>query len=517
MLSLRQSLTKIGKPTTRIPSDLSMPCKSLRDTLISWNYLVYPLLIIAPQEFVESVRPLADHKNRTGIATMLISLEHIYQVYPGRDEAEKVKQCLALFKRYNDVRYAMLVGDVDKFPARFTKWWWRRDNSKGEDGKYKDPLYESDPEFHTIFVPEDLYYAALFKESNVGPSNNHSFDDWDGNRDNYFGEVPAWGDFEGSGTGPINPDDVHAIPHIAVGRIPASSVDQVRVYVDKVIAYENGAFGSSWANAALLVCGDHSDKTALLNLIASDDLRGYVVHKLYVQGGTEGPTPKKTWASLINTYMNPPEGVNFVAYMGHGNFNGWAIDAGKLGIDGWYAAEYNDPNNPNRPGDLDGLKNSDRLPVVFSTGCYTGDFATQPPMQPYRDINGNDHKGTYDGEIFSSTPPQPACLQTADVESLAEGMTVLRRTGAIAYIGNTHGSWEGGAELLKFFFESLAHDKTLGDMWLEMLERYNLKYKPPFPARPAKEVSNEDYAMILEPWHLGLFGDPSLRVGGIPS
>jgi hypothetical protein len=101
---------------------------------------------------------------------------------------------------------------------------------------------------------------------------------------------------------------------------------------------------------------------------------------------------------------------------------------------------------------------------------------------------------------------------------MAEGMTVLRNTGAIAYIGCTNGAWLGGPELLKFFFKALAPgEKTLGDMWLYMLQTYYMNRIPPDPTQPANEVNTESYAYIVEPWHLCLFGDPSLRVGGIPS
>jgi hypothetical protein len=525
MLSLRQSLTIIGKQsTTRIPSDLSMSCKSLKDTLIAWNHLPYQLLIITPQEFVESVRPLADHKNSTGIATILISLEHIYQVYPGRDEAEKVKHCLALFKRNNDVRYAMLVGDGDMFPARFVKWWLRTETVEDEQ-KYKGA-------FHTLFVPSDLYYAALFKDDG-------SFDDWDGNKDGYFGEVPPFG--PNAGNGPINPDDVHMIPNLAVGRIPASTPEEVRVYVRKVIAYEKEAFDKSWTKAALLVSGDYSSEySAKLNDIASKYLQGYKIHKLYWWQNDwgakpkyikdiESPTPEK-----INAYMNPPEGVKFVAYMGHGDHNGWAI-----GPNVWYASHYlktGDPlYDPSDRGNIDDLVNWDRLPVVFSTGCDTGQFITYPPLLRYRDVDGVDHRGVLDGEIFLSIPPKPACLQpkdpnsiAKDVESMAEGMTVEQRkdksgkirengTGAIAYIGNTITGWEEGPELLEYFSEVLATKKILGDIWLHMLNVYYRSHKPPAPDKQANQQDLNEYFRILGPWHLGLFGDPSLRVGGIPS
>jgi len=104
------------------------------------------LLIIAPEEFVTALEPLAVHKSNTGLATKILSLESIYQTFPGRDEAEKVKHCLASYKLVKGIKYAMLVGDADKFPIRYTM----ADRDAPEAG-------------YTAFFPADLYYADLFK------------------------------------------------------------------------------------------------------------------------------------------------------------------------------------------------------------------------------------------------------------------------------------------------------------------------------------------------------------------
>jgi hypothetical protein len=317
------------------------------------------------------------------------------------------------------------------------------------------------------------------------------------------------------------------------------------INIQKVISYEKGASGSSWAKSALLICGDWVDQTKELNEIASNNLQKYTVHKLYFQGHGDFPDPTN-----INKYLNPPNGVGFVAYVGHANYNGWAIgpedrDSTKNIV--WY---YN--GDLTTQDSLDELKNSDRLPVVFSTGCHTGQFITLPPRSPYRDVHGIDHQGTdaHDhqgndvGEHFSSTPPQPACIQptkittpagtqiTTTVESMAEGMLVQRMikdsngniiggTGSIAYIGSTIGGWTSTNKALLIFFEKMPEYKMLGELWLEMYKTYYKKYIPPNPDTPANKVDQDNdpngYYYIVTIWHLCLFGDPSLRLGGISS
>ncbi len=152
------------------------------------------LLIITPIQFVSPLHFLKLHKERTGTPTTIVTLDVVYQEYAGRDEAEKVKQCIALFHQKQGIRYVLLAGDSDVFPVRYTK-------TDREDGKA----------FNSAFYPTDLYYAALYKEDG-------SFDDWDGNHNGYFGELHGE-----THSGPINIDHVNLTPRVGVGRIPASS------------------------------------------------------------------------------------------------------------------------------------------------------------------------------------------------------------------------------------------------------------------------------------------------------
>ena len=473
MLSLIQSLAKIGKkPPIRIPSELPLSSHSLRETLLIWNGHQYDLLIAAPREFIESLKSLRVHKDSTGVVTRLLSLEEIYQAYLGRDEAEQVKHCLASYETHHHLRYAMLVGDCDKFPVRY---------AKGD----RYPSGPDDPTHNTGFCPTDLYYADLFEADG-------SFGDWDRNGNGYFAELQG-----GSVAGKLNIEDIDLRPDIAVGRIPASTVDEVETYVSKVIRYELGAHGSTWVKDALLIATTNwvADACKTQDYIAEHYLGDFIVHKLYEAGNpceaTEIPN-----SDTINALLN--QGVGLVSYVGHAGPDCLQIP------DGLYCI-----------ADLARLSNSDRLPVMFAAGCSTSYFATEPPTQPYMDINGTYHVGTEKGEVFPETPPQPACIQIrTNPESLGEHITVKMSAGAIGFVGSQTGAQPYSIDLNKFFFKAIhAEGRTLGEMWNYMLHEYYDAHVPPLNVDPP------DWTKVAEfhqPWKFFLFGDPSLRLGGTP-
>jgi|GEM_PF-6570762 len=55
----------------------------------------YDMLVLAPSEFLGPVQALKAYKDSTGIATLVVGLPEVYREFAGRDEAEKVKNCLA--------------------------------------------------------------------------------------------------------------------------------------------------------------------------------------------------------------------------------------------------------------------------------------------------------------------------------------------------------------------------------------------------------------------------------------
>jgi len=422
------------------------------------------LLIITPEEFKNSLLPLKNHKNETGIATEIVELPDVYNRYSGRDEAEKVKNCLVAYRRRNGIRFAMLVGDSDKFPVRYTK---------ADSGVAKA--------FNTAFCVTDLYYADLFEP-------NGAMDNWDKNNNGYFGELRgSWG------TGTINVDDVDLRPDIAVGRIPASTSAEVQKYVNKVIAYENGGYQPAWFKTSLLIATTDwiIDACKIQEEIASKSLTTFTNARLYGAGNPCANVVVPS-ANRINTIMNI--GVGFVSYIGHGTPTTWV---------GCYGT-----------GNIPGLANSGKLPVVIAAACSTSGFTTQPPFHKYTDINGVNHNGVDNGEVFTSTPPQPACIQSwRNPESLGEALTVKYDTGAIGYIGSVTGAQNFARKLNTFFFEAYRYGhEFLGGMWNYMIQRYYEYYVLP------SVLSTPNWAIVAEfhqPWKFPLFGDPSLRVGGI--
>lgn len=424
----------------------------------------YDFLIITPEEFVKSLIPLKEHKDKTGLATKIITLEAIYQNFTGRDEAEMIKQCLAAYKKDSDMKYAMLVGDADKFPIRYTK----TDRKTAE-------------AYDIAFFPGDVYYANLFKSDG-------SFDDWDKNKNGYFGELGGE-----STSSPLNVEEVDNRLDIAVGRVPSSTADEVSTYVSKVINYELGAYGSSWPNNVLLIATTEYIQAACKyqNEIAINYLKDKSVIKLYSK---DNPCEKTTEPSPATITEHINEEIGFASYIGHGNSEEWQ---------GYYTIK-----------NLYELINSDKLPIVFAAACGTGEFATLPPYGAYTDIKGNYHKGTDQGEIFETYPEQPACIQTENnVDGFVETIMVRIPAGAIGYIGCVTGSQEWELDLNKFFFEALIRDqKTMGDMWNYMFQRY-------YETRTFPEnIDTPDWTVVAEfhqPWKFFLFGDPSLRIGGI--
>jgi hypothetical protein len=423
-------------------------------------------LIITPSQFSEALLPLKQHKESTGMLTSIVTLEKAFQDYSGRDEAEKVKRCIEDYHRQQYIRYVMLVGDFSIFPVRYTV----------TDRK-------SDAALNTAFYPTDLYYSALYKADG-------SFDDWDGNKNGYYGEL-----FGECHSGPVNVDNVSLEPVVAVGRIPASNAEEVTRYVNKIINYETNAYKESSKKRAMLMATHDwlSDACKVNERIAEEYLTDYEC----VRMNTEGclcSSDRVLASDKITDMIN--RGIDIVNYIGFG-------DPGSLTI----------PEGPWKAADAAQLTNS-KLPIMCVSIGSTSVAAAHPPYSPYVDINGESHPGLGRGEIFEQLPPQPACRQrvrNADGD-LATNLTVRSEHGAIAYIGGTTGMQM--YEPTEYFFQSVQASQTIGEAWQGMIRRF---YK--VQGLPGK--LNQQYwfavAKVHQPWRTMLFGDPSLRIRGAAS
>jgi len=470
------------------------------------NSTHYDLLIVAHEDFLDVLRPLADWKTRTGMPTGLVSWQE-YNRYSGWgwDAPERIKTGIELAHRTYGVEYVMLVGDSDMLPIRYTF----------TDRKQADKTPGGQNIGYGAYYAGDLYYADLYKQDG-------SFDDWDYNDNHMYGQLHG----EWFTTDPINVDRIDMIPDVAVGRVPAGTPEEVENYVTKVIDYETRTNGATragttkeWFESALFIVPySPDDDLDVIFLgakenIARDSLtssRGFQITRLYdpsVSGTAASLTNGTPTEDLIKSWMTT--GVGFVNYGGHGNCDVWD--------DVFYTWSLTNP----------AFRNS-KLPIAYSVGCGTAQFAVQPPYEAYVDIWGFTHRGIDNGERWPLPPtlPQPASLQTDIHDSFPEHMLCYyANKGAIGYIGCVTGAQAWSKYLDEFFFQGYEEGVKLGDMWKNMVTEYCDASKTvsgytlgPIGRGETSITSGGDWFMVAgyhQPVKFMLFGDPSLRVGGL--
>lgn len=238
--------------------------------------VTYHLLIIAPDEFLDELEPLRRFKDATARPTILVGLDHIENSFTG-DEPEQIKRAIAWYESTSGIDHVMLVGDIDKFPARW-QWW----GLPGQEG----------------WGASDLYYADLYKNGTT------TFDAWDSNDNDLYGEI------EFAPDGAINNDDIDFLPDVSVGRVPASTPAEVAAYVEKVIAYELRTTPTNpWFKTAALYTGTATNSNGLKDGIGDQlaDL-GFSLTKRYSDWTVSPPQPPLAYQRRLYKTSTPVSG-----------------------------------------------------------------------------------------------------------------------------------------------------------------------------------------------------------------
>jgi hypothetical protein len=114
----------------------------------------------------------------------------------------------------------------------------------------------------------------------------------------------------------VNGDDI--LPDLAMGRLPATSPEEVALLVGKILDYESREENPE---ARVVLIADNPDKAGDFDSdaeeIASTILSGEEVEKIYLsEKGVTG-----TRSAVLNTF---DEGSSIMSYMGHGAIHLWA-------------------------------------------------------------------------------------------------------------------------------------------------------------------------------------------------
>ena len=447
----------------------------------------YNLIIITPAIFSEELQPLINHKKQHEVATIIVTLDDIYNsVYfptEGRDDAEKIKYFIKNTIENWDAEYVMFVGGKENLPVRYSKIQLRGNVKFKWDFLFPDICSVRSSGFIT-----DLYYADIYDE-------NNSFCSWDSNNNSVFGELGSDGAI----------DEVDLYPDIYVGRVLCQNSEEVETVVNKIIDYENYVFGQEWFNNLILCGGDTHPNTweeILLAMVfknitgmtyriawegeymgnqVSKCLDTFTAKKLY-SGVIFGIRAKRLTNRNINRAIN--DGAGFLLFAMHGSptkiityppFNK------KRSIQIPFPSGYN-------ISEVEKLTNGDKLPVAIFASCSNGDFDTvSSPIawEFVKHINGGAIASfalTTEGNIY------PTTMYT---ESLS-GHTAMS------------------------VFEAYADGiDTLGKIWGETIKRY---LDDDIAWSVSEQLNSNGNSVVwlnylaLEEWIL--FGDPSLKIGG---
>ena len=155
------------------------------------------------------------------------------------------------------------------------------------------------------------------------------------------------------------------LPEVIVSRIPASTVYELKNYLDKLAHYYQEPPGD-WMNRTLFLSGYDGTKEYLTNkpVFRTQSLRliNYRLPQAFfaeqinsIKNEQRDPDPHFGNSRDVIDYFD--QGLSFVNFVGHGGGAIWA-DAGLMGIE-----------------EADQLNNGYKLPFIASLTCFTGSFA----------------------------------------------------------------------------------------------------------------------------------------------
>jgi hypothetical protein len=223
-------------------------------------------LVIGPETLIAAAKPLIEHRRHGGLRTVTASTEAIASEFGhGELTPESIRKLIGYAYhewRAPRLRYVLLLGDAT----------YDFKNNLGTDVVNQVPPYIVRTSY--LWTASDPAYAA------------------------------------------VNGDD--ALPDVAIGRLPASSPEELRAMVAKILAYENRKLSQE---APFVLVADNADRAGNFEKdadeLASTLLAGHETKRIYLsQLGT--PAARD---AIVRTFDS---GASTMSYLGHGAINVWA-------------------------------------------------------------------------------------------------------------------------------------------------------------------------------------------------
>jgi hypothetical protein len=339
----------VGPKGTLTPARLSAPqlTPDLRAAGLGADYVT-----IGDAELLEAARPLLEWRAGLGLKTMGVPLQAVYdQFNHGMAEPQAIQRFIqyAAANWQTAPQYLLLLGDASYDPRG--------------------------------------YLAPL--EANRLPA---------------FLVNTQYGGETASDVGFVQIND-DPWPDLAVGRIPARTSDQVKLVVEKILAYEQAGAPD---DLSLAVIADGQEES-----FAADAQDFLALFPAPIPGELYAPPPGVDGANReIQRILQ--EGDLLVAYFGHGSLTMWGKD--KL-----FTVD-----------DAAGLSTTQRLPVVLNLTCLTGLF-THPKVDSLSEVL----LWQPEGGAVAALAPSSLTLPT-DQSYLSAALAAGLQAGETLTLGQVH-------------------------------------------------------------------------------
>jgi hypothetical protein len=286
------------------------------------------VVLVAPAFLKAAAQPLAQWHESQGRHALIVDVQDVYDEFNYGIYHPKAIQAMMKWASTNwpapTPQYLTLVGDGH----------W---NFKG----YNPALYPPQPNP----IPPYLAWVDIWQ-----------------------GEVPTDARF-----GDINDD---SLPEIAVGRLPVNTPDEAKVVIDKIINYDQGTRTQAWQKRAVFVA-DNADYSGDFAALSDQIISGYLPADLqpvrdYLPPNSADQATQNQQVSATRSAIlaDLQQGALMVQYAGHGAPERWAAESTDSATD--TAGIW-------RAGDIDGLQNGSKLPVVMTFNCLDGYFVHPSP------------------------------------------------------------------------------------------------------------------------------------------
>jgi hypothetical protein len=452
----------------------------------------YDMVIITTKKFERTLQPLVDHKNSLGISTYVQTVQDIYDHYTGYDEPEQIKYFIKNAIETENIKYVMIVGGMKSLIFGEP-----RDNlNEGTESWHVPVRYTNLKETGSLWDPgtiSDLYYADIY-------DGGGEFSRWDSNLDRVYAKWETLADR----------DTIDFYPDVVVTRLPCRNKMEVKVMMNKIINYEDSAYGSDWYDRFIVLGGDSFDDAGtdynegeiVCEQIIIDYMTEFDPVRLYASYKTSNPD---YIPNIKNFLRELKEGAGHIFFDGHASPMSWVTH---------FPGEHDTwiPDGRIDLGVLPRMRNGDKLPIMAVEGCHNSQFNVSA-LYSMGDKDNSKHTWCYG-------VPVPECWSWWFARKIGGGSLSAQGNTGLGY-GATgeNGDLDGdgivepdilealGGYFFVCYYKTYDEDTDiLGEVWAGAISKYCDTHPGMTYQADAKTLEQQVP-----------FGDPSLKIGGYPA